>query len=219
MRKRIKIQSDWSKVTLNQFIQLIDLPDTGDDLEDFVNRMSILTGDDPDDIKDTIKVKHLDRYAAKMSFLSKMPKAKRLKWFMWRGRFYKRHDFSKTESSQVGDIMQLNQDEPNEGARILNVLSVVYYRGSDKKNAEYTGDRFQKMKDELGELPFTTAWSASLFFLNGLMKYLENGLQDFSKIQNQMTLSQRRELLDKLKRMIGANEYAKYISGMTSSLD
>ena len=228
MIKLKNVPKNWNQVTINQFIQLHDLPLTGNPIDDVILKLSVLTGVDSDHIKSTVTVANLNKMIKRINFISKMPEPKQVNWFMFKWRTYKRLEFAKTQSAQVADILGMNQKETNEAARILNTLAVIYYRGSTRKNnkdltkhfdSDYTGSRFQKMKDELGELSVTMAWSATVFFWNGSRDYLLNVLQESSLTLSQMTIHQREELLLNLQELCKKNGSNEFISGMISYLD
>ena len=210
---RIRVPKNWNSLTLGQFIQLLDLPETGNDIDDFVNKLSILTGKEPNKLKDNIKAKDLEKLTKKLSFLNKFPQAKKKNWFLWKWRFYKRKQFAETTTSQIADIMKLNENETNEGAKMLNVISVIYYK---KKEEQYTSERFQKMKEEFENLPFNLAYDSSVFFLNGLTTYLKSVLMGYSKFKDKMSLSQLADLHKKLQKSNEGSELLKSTNGTTS---
>tara|TARA_R110002050_G_scaffold84138_8_gene179744 strand:- start:452 stop:796 length:345 start_codon:yes stop_codon:yes gene_type:complete len=113
----------------------------------------------------------------------------------------------------MADIMTLNENEENEGARMLNVMSVIFYRGKEK---QYTGDRFKKMKEELYDVPFDVALNSTVFFLNGLTNYLKFVLQGYSKLQEKMNLKQMADLHEKMQKLSEKSASVKSINGMTS---
>lgn len=210
---KINIPNSWHKITIGQFIQLSDLPLTGNDIEDLSNRISVLSGVDTEVIKDNIKGKDLARIGKRMAFLQELPKPKKVFYFYWKWRMYKQVTYNETTTSQMADIMTLNESEKNEGARMLNVMSVIYYRGKEK---QYSGDRFKKMKEELYDVPFDVALNSSVFFLNGLTNYLKFVLEGYSKLQEKMNLKQMEDLQEKMQKLSEKSVSAKSINGMTS---
>lgn len=210
---KINIPNSWHKITIGQFIQLSDLPLTGNDIEDLSNRISVLSGVDTEVIKDNIKGKDLARIGKRMAFLQELPKPKKVFYFYWKWRMYKQVTYNETTTSQMADIMTLNESEKNEGARMLNVMSVIYYRGKEK---QYSGDRFKKMKEELYDVPFDVALNSSVFFLNGLTNYLKFVLEGYSKLQEKMNLKQMEDLQGKMQKLSEKSVSAKSINGMTS---
>lgn len=210
---KINIPNSWHKITIGQFIQLSDLPLTGNDIEDLSNRISVLSGVDTEVIKDNIKGKDLARIGKRMAFLQELPKPKKVFYFYWKWRMYKQVTYNETTTSQMADIMTLNESEKNEGARMLNVMSVIFYRGKEK---QYSGDRFKKMKEELYDVPFDVALNSSVFFLNGLTNYLKFVLEGYSKLQEKMNLKQMEDLQGKMQKLSEKSVSAKSINGMTS---
>ncbi len=193
-----KIPNKWHKISLGQFIQIMDLPHTGNNIDDLVNRVSVLTGINSEKLKDTLKGKDLARISKRISFLQELPKPKKSFYFFFKWRLFKQKEYSETTTSQMADIMTLNENEENEGARILNVMSVIFYRG---KEEQYSGDRFKRMKEELYDVPFNVALDSTVFFLNGLTNCLQSVLQDFSKVEKKMTLNQMKDLHKKLEKL------------------
>lgn len=210
---KINIPNSWHKITIGQFIQLSDLPLTGNDIEDLSNRISVLSGVDTEVIKDNIKGKDLARIGKRMAFLQELPKPKKVFYFYWKWRMYKQVTYNETTTSQMADIMTLNESEKNEGARMLNVMSVIFYRGKEK---QYSGDRFKKMKEELYDVPFDVALNSTVFFLNGLTNYLKFVLEGYSKLQERMNLKQMEDLHEKMQKLSEKSVSAKSINGMTS---
>lgn len=210
---KINIPNSWHKITIGQFIQLSDLPLTGNDIEDLSNRISVLSGVDTEVIKDSVKGKDLARIGKRMAFLQELPKPNKVFYFYWKWRMYKQVTYNETTTSQMADIMTLNESEKNEGARMLNVMSVIYYRGKEK---QYSGDRFKKMKEELYDVPFDVALNSSVFFLNGLTNYLKFVLEGYSKLQEKMNLKQMEDLQEKMQKLSEKSVSAKSINGMTS---
>ena len=210
---KINIPNSWHKITIGQFTQLMDLPLTGNDIEDLSNRISVLSGVDTEVIKDNIKGKDLARIGKRMAFLQELPKPKKVFYFYWKWRMYKQVTYNETTTSQMADIMTLNENEENEGARMLNVMSVIFYRGKEK---QYSGDRFKKMKEELYDVPFDVALNSTVFFLNGLTNYLKFVLEGYSKLQEKMNLKQMEDLQEKMQKLSEKSVSAKYINGMTS---
>lgn len=210
---KIKTPKGWSSLTLGQFIQLLDLPETGSKVTDFTNRLSILSGKDPEWLSNNIRGKDLDKLGGKLDFLQKLPKPKKANWFIWKWRMYKRQPFRLTTTSQIADIMKLNEGETNEGARILNVLSVIYYNGKDE---QYSGERFQKMKEKLEDLPFDIAYSSSVFFLSGLTNYLLSVLMGYSNLIEKMSLKETKDLQERLQKLNEENGFKGFTNGTTS---
>jgi len=192
---------------------LMDLPLTGNDIEDLSNRISVLSGVDTEVIKDSVKGKDLARIGKRMAFLQELPKPKKVFYFYWKWRMYKQVTYNETTTSQMADIMTLNENEENEGARMLNVMSVIFYRGKEK---QYSGDRFKKMKEELYDVPFDVALNSTVFFLNGLTNYLKFVLEGYSKLQEKMNLKQMADLHQNLQKLSEKSASVKSINGMTS---
>lgn len=213
---KLKLPHDWSGVTLGQFIQILDLPETDNKINDFIHKLAVLTGKDSELIKDSSTMADISRYSKRLAFLGEMPPVKRRKWFFWKWRFYKRMSLDHTTTMQVADVMQLNGKEMNEGQKVLNVLSIIYYRG---KEVEYNADRFQKMKLEFENLPFNMAYSSSVFFLNGLTSYFPNVLMRFSKLTKRMTMTQLNQLHSKIANLSVDKRLKEYINGTISYLD
>jgi hypothetical protein len=210
---RINIPKGWKNITLGTFIQLLDLPETGKEITDFCNKLSVLTGHDPTKLKNNIRTKDLEKLGKKMAFLSDFPKPKKANWFLWKWTFYKRKPFAETTTSQIADIMKLNEKETNEGARILNVLSVIYYTG---KEEQYSAERFSKMKAKFENVPFNLALDSSVFFLNGLTTYLQSVLMGYSKFQDKMSLTEMEDLHKKILKINEGSEFLKSTNGTTS---
>ena len=186
-----KLPKSWSKLTLGQFIQLRELHMTNDNIHNLVSKLSVLSGIEPDIIYTTVRSKDIAKIYKRINFLDSMPKKKEFQNFTWKGRYYKRLEAEKTTNSQVTDILSLNDDVQNEGERILNVLSVIYYRGNESK---YSGDRYKTMRELFLNLPMDLAFNASSFFLSGLSQYFPNVLEGFSKKIKSMKLNQIKEL-------------------------
>lgn len=209
---KLKLPKNWSGITLGQFIQILDLPETDSKLNDFVSKLGVLSGEDSELIKSRLKTKDLVKYSKQLAFMSKMPKVRKLDWFFWKFRFYKRNSLDKTETIQVADIMHKTSNESNEGAKILECLSVIYYAGKD---VEYNADRYDKMKKCFEDLPFDIAYRSSVFFLNGLTNYLPNVFKVFSKRMGTMTIKEWERLQEKMQKMKDIKGLEKYINGMT----
>tara|TARA_R110002153_G_scaffold189041_1_gene341875 strand:+ start:8705 stop:9340 length:636 start_codon:yes stop_codon:yes gene_type:complete len=210
---RLKLPTKWSNITLGQFIQILDLPETSNKVNDFIYKLSILSGKDSELIKDKVKTKDLRKYGKQLAFMSEMPKARKVNWFLWKFRFYKRLSLDETTSMQVADIMQQSNGESNEGAKMLEVLSTLYYTGKD---SEYNSDRHKKMKNEFEDLPFTLAYSSSVFFLIGLTEYFPNVLKVFSNKMQNMTIRQTEDLQEKMQNMKEKKELRKFFNGTIS---
>lgn len=211
---RLKLPRTWSGVKLGQFIQILDLPETDNKINDFIYKLAILSGKDSELIKDKVKTKDLRKYAKRLSFMSEMPKARKSDWFFWKFAFYKRLSLDETTSMQVADIMQQSASETNEGAKILDVLSIIYYSGNE---TEYNSDRYKKMKDQFENLPFDIAYRSAVFFLSGLMEYFPNVLAVFSKRVESMSLREWERLQEKMQNMKESKELKGFFNGMTSS--
>ncbi len=206
-----KLPNSWGKITLGQFIQLRELHVTGDDIHNLVAKLSVLSRIDPDIIYDTVKSKHIPKISRRIQFLNSMPEKREYQNFTWNGEYYKRVDVDKTTNVQVTDILSLNDNVENEGERILNVLSVVYYKGTDKV---YSGDRYKAMRESLMYLPMDIAFNASGFFLSGLNRYFPNVLEVFSKKIKSMNLKQVNALRSKVRKLPNSKELEKYINGI-----
>ena len=205
----MKTPRSWRQVTLKQFIALEALPKTDNKITRIIGQVSILTNTSEADIRKW-KPRKLSKLSLRLSFLSTLPKERKTMYFYHKFRMYKRADMNNTTVAQVTDILTLNTNTENVGEKILNALSVLYYKG---KNKEYDADRFTKMQGELQNIDFQTAMNSSAFFFNGLKEYLPNALARFLKKQTTETIE---KLIQETGTLSDWNEYAKYINGTIS---
>lgn len=218
-QSRLKLPKNWKQVTLMQLIQLLEIEET-ESIDNFVSKISILTGKDFQWLKDNIRVKDIDKINKRLSFLNELPKPQKTKWFIWKWKFYKHLPYEQTTTMQVADIMNLNQNETNEAVKVLNVLSAIFYTNNDK---EYNAERFKKMQKLFEKLPVTTGISASFFFSNGLTHCLKDVSLQSLKVKDTMTLTQMTKLkklqhleVEKIKK---GKKSDVFINGTTSLSD
>jgi len=176
-RRKTRIPKSWKDLTLKQFIELQGLPETKNKITRTIQRVAVLTDKTEDEIRDYAPAQ-ISKIVKRIKFLDTLPKEKKVVFFYHKWRLYKRDKLDYTTANQVTEILQLNAREENVGVKILNVLAVIYYRGKIDK---YDADRFTKIKDELLDLDFVTAWNSAGFFLTGLKTYLPNALRRYSR--------------------------------------
>jgi len=212
IRRRTKAPKSWKDLTLKQFIELQGLPKTNNKVTRQIQRVAVLTDKPEDYIRDLAPLQ-FSALVDRIAFLDKLPKEKKSVFFYHKFRLYKREKLDYTTANQVTEILQLNSKEENVGIKILNVLAVIYYRGKVDK---YDADRFTRIKDELLDLDFLTAWNSAGFFLTGLKTYLPNALRrSFQKL----TIRQVEKLTKEVGNIENISdwiEYARRTSGTTS---
>ena len=205
------IPSAWRNITLNQFIQLQELKETGNKITDTVNKIAVLTNSTPDKVRG-LTPKKIAKISKRLDFVERLPKEKKVKYFYYKFRLYKREKLDYTTSNQVTDILTLNADEKNVGKKILNTLAVLYYRGNNK---DYDADRYSKIKDELKDLDFETALNSATFFLTGLRQFLPGVLAQYFQ---KLTTYQMEALINEvgnIGKIYDLKEYARFINGTT----
>jgi hypothetical protein len=176
-RRTTKIPKSWRDLTLKQFIELQALPKTKNKITQTIQRVAVLTGKTDDEIREYAPAQ-ISYIVKRINFLDKLPREKKQVFFYHKWKLYKRDKLDYTTANQVTEILQLNANEKNVGAKILNVLAVIYYRG---KKDKYDADRFTQIRGELESLDFITAWNTAGFFLTGLTTYLPNALRRYSR--------------------------------------
>jgi len=208
----MRIPKHWRQVTLNQFIALQELKPTSNKITDLVNKIAVLGNTTPDQVRN-LTPKKINKIAEGLSFIEKLPKEKKVKFFYYNWKLYKREKLDYTTSNQVTDILSLNDSEENVGKKILNTLAVIYYRG---KNKDYDADRFTQIKDELGGLDFETALNSTGFFLTGLRTYLPDALALYFQKLTTQEIENLTGFLGNTANIYDWKEYVRYTSGTTS---
>lgn len=207
----MKTPNSWRQVTLKQFIELQDLPETSNEITKLINRVAVLTKYTPQEIRD-MNTKKLNKIGDRLKFLDILPKEKNTKAFYHKWKFYKRAELDHTTVAQVTDILTLNADEKNIGKKILNALAIMYYKG---KKVDYDSDRYKQTLNELETLDFTTALNCTSFFLRGLRTYLPDALKRFFL---QLTPGQLEKLTDEVGNLGNLNDlnaYKRFTNGTT----
>jgi hypothetical protein len=160
-----------------------------------------------------MSAQEIQKINKRLSFLSELPKEKDVKSFSFKGKNYKRDKIEFSTVAQVTDLLQMNQDEENVGAKILNAIAVIYYRDGE---SEYTAQRFKQMKDELLTLPFPVALNSSVFFSRGLRRFFPDVLRDSLK---KLTIQQTENLIQGIENESESNDFGRFFNGTTSLSD
>jgi ribosome-associated protein YbcJ (S4-like RNA binding protein) len=208
-----RVPKSWSQITLGQFIQLEDLPKTGNAVTNFISKMEVLTDIKGEEIR-KMKSMQLNLIVKRLEFLEHMPKPKKIKSFKVNGKTFRTGEVDETTVGQVTDIMQSNETEKNAGQKILNVLSVIYH--NEEQGDDYNADRYKQNQESLRDIDVLTAINCSLFFLNGWRSYLPNVLKDSL---NRMNMSQMEKLIQETEKELDFKDYEGFINGMISFLD
>ena len=209
LKRKERVPSKWSEITLEQFIQLNDLIESKNEVTNLVNRLTVLTTLDPEEIR-SMNSTEIIKINKKLQFLEELPEVKEKKSFILKGKKYKREEVELSTVGQVTDLLQMNQKENNVGGKILNALSVLYYRDQE---SEYNSDRFKKMKDELLTLPFPVAYGSTVFFSRGLTRYFPDVLQGYL---NSLTINQTERLIQEIGTDFDLKDFGRFINGTIS---
>jgi hypothetical protein len=207
-----KIPRKWKQITLEQFIQLNDLPETSNKVTNLINKLTVLTKFTEEEIR-ALKTDDLNKINRRLSFISKLPASKDIDSFFFNGKTWKRGEIKESTVAQITDILQMNQDENNVGAKILNAMSVIFYTDDQK---DYDSDRFKRAKEEFLQIDFDTALSSTVFFSLGLTKYFPNVLEDCLK---KLTTTELEKLTSETETDFELNEFGRFINGMILSSD
>ena len=208
----MKVPTDWRQITLKQFIELQDLPETSNEITKLINQVAVLTNKTPEEVRNLQAVK-LNKIGERLKFIEHLPKEKKPVFFYHKFRLYRRQELNYTTVAQVTDILTLNANEKNVGRKILNALAVVYYKGRFK---EYDSERFNKTKAELENLNFATAFNVSSFFFHGLKTYLPGVLSRYFLKLTASQIENLTQTVGKIGSINDWNEYVKYTNGTIS---
>jgi hypothetical protein len=212
LKRSERIPSKWSQITLEQFIQLKDLPETDNDVTNLINQLSVLTTLDPEEIRE-MNGRQIVKINKKLDFLKELPKVREVRSFRFKGKRYQRDEVEGSTVAQITDILQMNQNENNVGAKILNAIAVIYYRDGE---SEYNADRFKQMKDELLTVPFPIALSSTVFFSRGLTRFFPDALRDFL---NKLTIRETERLTLEIGNDFDLKDFGRFINGTTLRSD
>ncbi|MHC4648300.1 MAG: hypothetical protein ACYTBJ_22810 [Planctomycetota bacterium] len=211
----MKVPKSWNDITLQQFIELQNLPETDNEVTKLVQVLAVLLDTTEDDIRE-LTAKKLNRLGKYLTFLEELPREKKRVNFyhgpglkFWKWKYYKREAVENTTVGQVTDILQRNQDENNVGVKILNVLSTIYYTG---KNVEYNAERYERTRGELLSLPVDEAITYSAFFLTGLRNFLPNVLRRYLK---RLPTKSLEKLTQEIGTSYNVNDLIRYTNGTT----
>ena len=119
LKRKERVPSKWSEITLEQFIQLNDLIESKNEVTNLVNRLTVLTTLDPEEIR-SMNSTEIIKINKKLQFLEELPEVKEKKSFILKGKKYKREEVELSTVGQVTDLLQMNQKENNVGGKILN---------------------------------------------------------------------------------------------------
>jgi hypothetical protein len=207
-----KIPNKWSQITLEQFIQLNDLPTTSNKVTNLINKLTVLTKLSEEEIR-SMKTNELNRVNKRLSFVADLPESKDVDSFVLNGKTWTRGEVKESTVGQITDILQMNQDETNVGAKILNAMSVIFYTDDE---TDYDADRFKRAKEEFLQIDFTTALRSTVFFSLGLRKYLPNVLEDCLK---RLTATELEKLTSETETDFDLKGFGRFINGTILSSD
>ena len=76
----MKVPTDWRQITLKQFIELQDLPETSNEITKLINQVAVLTNKTPEEVRNLQAVK-LNKIGERLKFIEHLPKEKKPVFF------------------------------------------------------------------------------------------------------------------------------------------
>lgn len=183
-RKKDRLK-DWNDVTLGQWKEIEKILKEPQEVSTSIELVSILYGDDVEDLSYTEFVK---KYSKALDFLStEVPKASLKEMYVLNGRKYE-SNFKLTEvkTVQMVDFMNISKSKPE----YERLLSVFFTPQGHQYNDGY--DLMQVQKDLL-ELPLPVVLTAAFFFTKQLelfsqiiLSYLKGQMKSLKKEQQEI---------------------------------
>ena len=99
----MKIPKNWNNISLNTFTKLSNLVDTDNDVTNLINRLSLLTNEPIEKIKQ-LKYGTVLKLVDKLSYLNELPKAKKNTWFIYKGDVFKLIDIENISNQDFIDL-------------------------------------------------------------------------------------------------------------------
>ena len=180
----MKIPKNWNSISLNTFTKLSNLVDTDNDVTNLINRLSLLTNEPIEKIKQ-LKYGTVLKLVYKLSYLNELPKAKKNTWFIYKGDVFKLIDIDNISNQDFIDLNDIIESDIEEGDKLAKCIHKLY-KSVRKKDYDY---------NHFLELSIGKSYSTILFFWSFVksyyLKYLKHSLIQMEKMTiqevNQMT--------------------------------
>lgn len=191
-----KTKYDWSDITLSQIQEINSLPKFDNKLDGMIEQLSILTDNDPYDIR-KLPVDDMIKEFNKWDFINETPKGKEIKTIKVNKIKYGLIEFNKMSLAQLVDIEEYASEGIMDNAhKILSVLYLPYKNLFSKKLKEYEPN--MDFADSLKSITLDKLYPTLVFFYHIVQVYLNNSQQSLEnqlkQMETEMTKEERKQL-------------------------
>ena len=181
----MKIPKNWNSISLNTFTKLSNLVDTDNDVTNLINRLSLLTNEPIEKIKQ-LKYCTVLKLVQKLSYLNELPTAKKNTWFIYKGDVFKLIDIDNISNEDFIELNDIIESDIEEGDKLAKCIHKLY-KSARKKEYDY---------NHFLELSIGKSYSTILFFWSFVksyyLKYLKHCLIQMEK----MTIQEVKQMKD-----------------------
>ena len=169
MSKEILIPTEWSDVTLNEFIELsaLDIDSFDTPIEYYIKMLSVFGNDNMDDILEFTKLTDITDIISQMSFMNKPPENIDKKEVTIKGEVFKL--IENMNELTVGEYISIEtlieQGKLNSISSIPAILSVILKPIGEKFDSNLVNARMELFKNELS---IEDVLGMSVFFSTGV---------------------------------------------------
>lgn len=215
----MKLPKSWGEITLNQYIQIVEVSAIDmDELDKHVKILSILSGQDEDSIL-SISLPELKEAIRQVQFIYSLPKPKGIKTSLRIGlnRFEVNIDLKKLSAGEYIDLAELTKDKQAVTSNLHKIIAIFlkpvnWFGFSQKKyyTKNQEGDLIQTLKSRnrtekllKDNLMMDEVISLSGFFLNNWDILMKATLR-YSEKQNKKMAKNLNKLIEKDLQIFGA---------------
>ena len=207
----MKIPKNWNSISLNTFTKLSNLVDTDNDVTNLINRLSLLTNEPIEKIKQ-LKYGTVLKLVDKLSYLNELPKAKKNTWFIYKGDVFKLIDIENISNQDFIDLNDIIESDIEEGDKLAKCIHKLY-KSVRKKDYDY---------NHFLELSIGKSYSTILFFWSFVkdyyLKYLKHCLIQMEKMTIQEVKQMKEQGVDIRLNKASVNKLIKMLTSGSGTL-